>query len=91
MEENIKRRFALAVSEKEFPLLEIVHRKGPCTAEEVQGNLKDGAGLLDVMRSLHDLMDRGLLEGMMINKQRLYRVKSSYKEIRSRLITTESL
>jgi hypothetical protein len=72
-------------------LLEIVFKKGPCSSEEVYESMKRSMELLEVMRILHDLMDRGLLEGMMINKQRLYRVKSNYANLRSRLIRMESL
>jgi len=31
------------------------------------------------MRNMHVLVDRGLLERIVINKQRLYRVKPNYK------------
>jgi predicted transcriptional regulator len=91
MEAGIKRQFSITVSDKEFPLLEIVYRNGPCTSSEVYDHLHGNLDLLEVMRILHDLMDRGLIEGMMIDKQRLYRVKTNYKNIRSRLIKMDSL
>ena len=91
MEERTKRQFTIAVSDREFSLLEIVHRIGPCTSEQVHQNLKENLDLLEVMRILHDLMDRGLLEGMMVGKQRLYRSRTNYSSIRRRLIGMESL
>jgi predicted transcriptional regulator len=91
MNDALRRHFAITVSDKEFRLMEIVYRKGPCTSEEIHAYQTEGLELLEVMRILHDLMDRGLLEGMMINKQRLYRPKANYTNFRSRLIKTESL
>lgn len=91
MNDALKRHFAITVSDREFRLMEIVYKNGPCSSEEVHANQKEGLGILEVMRVLHDLMDCGLLEGMMINKQRLYRAKPNYTNFRSRLIKTESL
>jgi hypothetical protein len=91
MDDQFRRRFAIAVSDKEFPLLEIVNKNGPCSSIDVHKKLRGDIELLEVMRMLHDLTDRGLLEGMMIEKQRLYRVKPNYSNIRSRLIRMESL
>lgn len=82
-------RHAVALSEKEFALLETVHKLGPCNSECVQRALGD-ADLIGTMRLLHDLTARGLLVRPEIDEQLLYEVKPTYAELRRRIIVLES-
>ena len=85
MEVKTKRKFSILISNREFSLLEIVDHLGPCSAAQAHEFLKDKCEVLQVMRCMHILVDRGLLERTVIGSQRLYRVKSNYKTIRTYL------
>lgn len=90
METRISGKPGITISAGDFTLLEIVHRIGPCTTTQVCDNLKENGDLLRVMRSMHNLVDRGLLARVVVNRERLYKVKSNYKNIRSYLKIKES-
>lgn len=81
-------RHAIALSDKEFSLLETVHKIGPCNSEQIQDTLGD-SDLLDIMRTLHDLTARGFLVRPEIDEQLLYQVKPNYPELRHRVIVME--
>jgi predicted transcriptional regulator len=81
-------KHAIALSDKEFALLETIHKLGPCNSEQVQDDLKD-PDLINVMRTLHDLTARGLLVRPEIDEQLLYAVKANYAELRNRVIVME--
>jgi hypothetical protein len=83
-------KHAIALSGKEFSLLETVHRLGPCSSERIQDTLRD-PDLLGVMRSLHDLTSRGFLVRPEIDEQLLYQVKPNYHQLRQRLIVMEAV
>jgi hypothetical protein len=79
MVRNSRREFAIPIFEREFTILETVSSIGPCTTAQVQEKLNDGTDLLQVMRKMHALVDRGLLERITIDRQSFYKVKSNYK------------
>jgi len=79
------KKHAIALSDKEFAILEAIHELGPCCSDQVQERVND-PDLLDVMRMLHDLVHRNLLERPMIQGNLLYSVKPQYKTQRSRMI-----
>lgn len=75
------RKLTISIFEKDFAILETVYASGPCTAEKVHRLLDEKSDLLQIMRRMHILVDRGLLERIVLDKQRLYKVKSNYKTI----------
>jgi hypothetical protein len=79
---------AIALSDKEFALLEIIYKTGPCSLEVVQEILQD-PNLIGIMRLLHDLTARGFLIRPEIDEQLLYSVKPNYAEVRRRIIVLE--
>ena len=81
---NVKKH-AIALSDKEFAILEAIHELGPCCSDQVQEKLED-PDLLDVMRVLHDLVHRNLLERPVVQGNMLYSVKPQYKSQRFRMI-----
>ena len=79
------KKHAIALSDKEFAIMEAIHELGPCCSDQVQEKLED-PDLLEVMRLLHDLVQRNLLERPMVLGSLLYNVKPQYKAQRSRMI-----
>lgn len=65
--------------------MEAIHELGPCCSDQVQEKLED-PDLLEVMRLLHDLVHRNLLERPVVQGNLLYSVKPQYKVQRSRMI-----
>jgi hypothetical protein len=86
---NRKKEFYISIFGKELSILEAVGSMGPCTAAQVQEKLNDGTALLLVMRRMHILADRGLLERITLNKQRFYQVKPNYSMVRAYLKVTD--
>lgn len=85
-----RRQFSIPVFEKEYVILELVNDIGPCTTAQVQDKLTDAPDLLTVMRRMHTLVDRGLLERITINKEKLYQVRSNYRtSVRTYLKVTD--
>jgi hypothetical protein len=83
-------KHAIALSDKEFALLETVYQLGPCDPERVLDTLK-GSDLTDIERMLHDLTRRGFLIRPEFDKKLLYSVKSGYAEVRRRVIVLEDI
>jgi hypothetical protein len=79
------KKHAIALSDKEFAIMEAIHELGPCCSDQVQEKLED-PDLLEVMRMLHDLSHRNLLDRPMVQGNLLYSVKPQYKAQRSRMI-----
>lgn len=79
------KKHAIALSDKEFAIMEAIHELGPCCSDQVQEKLED-PDLLEVMRLLHDLVHRNLLERPVVQGNLLYSVKPQYKVQRSRMI-----
>lgn len=77
----LKNRKVIAVLEKELSILEAIHNLGPCTPFQVN-NVLTNSPLLLVMRTMHSLVDKGLLERVTINNQKLYKTRANYKNIR---------
>lgn len=85
-----RRQFAIPVFEKEYMILEVIDSIGACTTVQVQEKLGNAPDLLTVMRSMHALVDRGLLERVTVNNQKLYQVKSNYRiSVRTYLKVTD--
>lgn len=83
-------KHAIALSDKEFSLLETVHKLGPCSSERIQDTLRD-PDLLGVMRSLHDLTSRRFLVRPEVDEQLLYDVRANYSQFRQRVIVMEAV
>lgn len=83
-------RHAIALSDKEFTLLETVYKLGPCSSEQVQETLMND-DLIEIMRMLHDFTSRGILVRPEIDEQLLYAVKPSYVEFRKRVFLVERI
>jgi hypothetical protein len=76
-----KRNKTIAVLEKELAILEAVNGLGPCSAFQVIDVITK-SDLLSVMRTMHTLVDKGLLERVTVNNQKLYKTRSNYKSVR---------
>ncbi len=74
----------MEITEKQFEILEVIHLIGPCSAEEVLREL-NVPDLLEIMRSLYDLTNRGLLLRPEVDEQVLYEVSGDYDTMRIRL------
>jgi hypothetical protein len=82
------KQHAIALSDKEFAILETIHKLGVCTSEQVQESVTDIdlAQMAELL--MHDLSDRGLLIHQ--HGQPFYCVKPNYKASRQRMIVMES-
>jgi hypothetical protein len=76
-----KRKNTIAVLEKELTILEAVNGLGPCSAFRV-ADVINKSDILSVMRTMHTLVDKGLLERITINNRKLYKTRSNYKRVR---------
>jgi hypothetical protein len=76
-----KRKKTIAVLEKELAILEAVNGLGSCSAFQVVDVISK-SDLLSVMRTMHTLVDKGLLERVTVNNQKLYKTRSNYKSVR---------
>jgi hypothetical protein len=76
--------FDMEITEKQFEILEVIHLLGPCSAEEVLREL-NGSDLLEIMRSLYDLTNKGLLLRPEVDEQVLYEVNGDYDTVRVQL------
>jgi predicted transcriptional regulator len=82
------KQHAIALSDKEFAILETIHKLGPCTTQQVQESVDD-ADLGRIAELLmKDLTDRGLL--IHEENHQFYCVKPNYKTSRQRMIVMES-
>jgi hypothetical protein len=82
------RNYVIPIFHKEMSILETVYELGPCTSAQVKESLKGNHELLLVMRTLHNLVEKRLLERVVIDGQRLYRTRSNFKNIRTYLKMT---
>ena len=73
------------ISNEELELLEVINNLGPCSSDKVHESLEPKPDFLLVMRSLHELVDKGFLQRIIINKTRLYRTSRQYSYIKSYL------
>lgn len=78
-----KKRNKVLVSDKELRLLEAISQIGPCSSEKVHESLDPKVELLFVMRSLHNLVEKGFLQRIVINNKQLYRTARNYTYIKS--------
>ena len=78
-----KGRNNVRVSDKELELLELINNLGPCTSEKVHESVDPKFEYLFIMRSLHDLVEKGFLQRITINKKQVYRTSRNYSYIKS--------
>ena len=78
----VKKRKVITVFDTDLSILELINNIGPCSSSEVKERLSNNVELLLVMRALHNLVERGLLERVSINGKSLYRTKSNYKNLK---------
>ena len=71
------------VSDQELELLGIINSLGPCTSEKVHEALNTKPQYLFVMRSLHQLVEKGLLQRVIINQKQLYKTSRTYSYIKN--------
>jgi hypothetical protein len=76
-----KRKKTIAVLDKELTILEAVNGLGPCSAFQVV-DVIDKSHILSVMRTMHTLVDKGLLERVTVNNRKLYKTRPNYKSVR---------
>jgi len=73
----------LSISDKELELLELVNHLGPCTSDQVHESSEEKFEFLFVLRTLHKLVEKGVLQRVIINKKQLYRTSRNYSYIKS--------
>lgn len=73
----------LIISDKELELLELVNNLGPCTSDTVHEAMENKFEFLFVLRTLHTLVQKGVLERVIINRKQFYRTSRSYSYIKS--------
>ena len=78
------------ISDKELELLELINNLGPCTSERVHESIDPKFEYLVVMRSMHNLVEKGFLQRVIINKKQLYKTSKNYSYIRSYLDSLNS-
>ncbi len=78
-----RKRNKVLVSHKELELLEAISHLGPCSSEKLHETLDSKVELLFVMRSLHNLVEKGFLQRIVINNKQLYRTTRNYSYIKS--------
>lgn len=78
-----KKKNKVLVSDNELRLLEAIRQLGPCSSEKVHESLDPKVELLFVMRTLHNLVEKGFLQRIVINNKQLYRTARNYSYIRS--------
>jgi hypothetical protein len=83
------RGYVIPVFNKEMSVLETVHKIGPCTSSQVKEALQGNQELLLVMRILHGLLAKGLLERIVVDGERFYKTKSNFKNFRQYLKPVE--
>ena len=83
------KKHAIALSDKEFALLETINKIGPCTPSKVKEALTEADS--DIINLLiRDLSDRGLLIPFIVDGQQRYAIKPNYANFRQRMIVMES-
>ena len=70
------------LSDQELQILETIDGLGPCSSEKVHENLDSKFEFLFVMRTLHTLVEKGLLQRIIINKKQLYKTSRNYSYIK---------
>ena len=86
---NKVRGYVIPVFSKEMSVLETVHKLGPCTSSQVKDALQGNLELLMVMRTLHSLLAKGLLERVVVDGERFYKTKNNFKTFRQYLKRVE--
>lgn len=83
-----KKTRTIYVIEREAIILETINRLGPCSPFQVNDVVDTIPDLLTVMRIMHMLLDRGLLDRIVVDGQKLYKVKANYKNVKVHQKTT---
>ena len=73
------------MTNEEFIILQVLHNIGPCSPGQVKDMLPVDQELLTVMCAMHDLVDRGFLERVEVNRMRLYKTRPNFRNIRDYL------
>ena len=82
---SLTKHRTIDVTPLQFVVLEAVHNNGPCSSIHVAHLLGDDADHLMVMRSLHQLVDKGLMRRITINNSSFYETAPNFGNIRSYL------
>ncbi|MEO5600269.1 MAG: hypothetical protein ABIR06_05005 [Cyclobacteriaceae bacterium] len=78
----LSKRKNISLLEKDLLILETINKLGPCSSTEVKENLFKNEELLFVMRAMHTLVERGLLDRISIKGKMLYRTKRNYNIVK---------
>jgi hypothetical protein len=68
----------VSLTERESAILEIVNTRSHCSSSDVNDALPGNQELLLVMRAMHSMVERGLLERVVIDEKRVYRLRPNY-------------
>ena len=76
------RKKEVRISEEELQLLEVINELGPTSSERVHDYIDQRFDYLFLIRSLHRLVEKGLLRRQVINKTQLYQTSRNYSDLK---------
>jgi len=76
------------ITDEELNLLEVINELGPSSSQRLHEHLDQKFEYLFLIRSLHRLVEKGLLRRLIINKTQLYKTSRTYSDIKSYLRNT---
>lgn len=76
------RKKEVRISEEELQLLEVINELGPTSSERVHEYIDQRFDYLFLIRSLHRLVEKGLLRRQVINKTQLYQTSRNYSDLK---------
>lgn len=79
------RKKEVRISEEELQLLEVINELGPTSSERVHEYIDQRFDYLFLIRTLHRLVEKGLLRRQVINKTQLYKTSRNYSDLKSYL------
>jgi hypothetical protein len=74
----IQKPGAISFTERESVILDIVKIYSHCNSSDVKAALPGNQELLLVMRTLHGMVEKGLLKRVVVNNRSVYRLNTHY-------------
>lgn len=78
-----KKTNRISLTDQDLELLEVIKNMGPCSSQQVHEFFQGRFELLPVMRSMHNFVEKGLVQTIIINKTQLYKTSRNYSYIES--------
>jgi hypothetical protein len=74
----IQKSGAISLTERESAILDIVKIYGHCNSSDVKAALPGNHQLLLVMRTMHKMVESGLLKRIVVNERSVYQLNTYY-------------